>query len=440
MAVGLANVAGFAGGEWWKVVGVVVSGVEELKQGRVVLKVWRESWVDEQMAPKRTSTSATPAMTQAAIRKLVVDSVVVALEAQAATMANTNNTNRNTRPRENPVARKYSYKEFMSFHPINFKGTEGAVGLIHWFERTELVFSRSNCTEDCKVKFATGTLTEDALTFTNNNYQNNHNNRNNDHYKQKNIRQETLRAYTTTPTENSGYAGNFLLCRRCILHHTRPFTVKCHTCNKVGHLTRNYKSKGPATGINLQPVSVTCHACGEKRHFKSQCSKANNNADGRTYMLRDKNAHEDPNVVTGTFFLNQHLARVLFDSGADKIFVSISLAYMLRISPITLDTAYDIEMADGNLVGTNTVIQGCTLILLNQPFEIDLMPIKLGSFNIVIGIDWLSKHLAKIFYDQKVVHTPSTANGVCFCVGESDGGRGEDGRVVERSREYERVG
>ncbi|GJS91070.1 reverse transcriptase domain-containing protein [Tanacetum coccineum] len=102
------------------------------------------------MPPKRTSTSEAPAMTQAAIRKLVADSVTAALEAQAATMANANNTNRNTREREAPVARKCSYKEFMSCQPINFKGTKGAVGLIRWFERTESVFSHSNCTEDCK--------------------------------------------------------------------------------------------------------------------------------------------------------------------------------------------------------------------------------------------------------------------------------------------------
>ncbi|GJZ08287.1 hypothetical protein Tco_0542570 [Tanacetum coccineum] len=88
------------------------------------------------MAPKRTSTSTAPAMTQAAIRKLVVDSVAAALEAQAATMANTDNTTRNTGPRETPVARKCSYKEFMSCQPFNFKGTEGVVGLIRWFERT----------------------------------------------------------------------------------------------------------------------------------------------------------------------------------------------------------------------------------------------------------------------------------------------------------------
>ncbi|GKD35147.1 hypothetical protein Tco_1250656, partial [Tanacetum coccineum] len=96
-----------------------------------------------------------------AIRKLVVDSVTTTLEAQAANMANTDNT---TRPREAPVARQCSYKEFMSCQPINFKSTECAIGLICWFERTKSVFSHSNCTEDCKVKFATGTLTKEALS------------------------------------------------------------------------------------------------------------------------------------------------------------------------------------------------------------------------------------------------------------------------------------
>ncbi|GJX42715.1 hypothetical protein Tco_1281144 [Tanacetum coccineum] len=79
------------------------------------------------MPPKRTSTSEAPAMTQAAIKKLVVDSVFAALEAQAANMVNTDNT---TRPREAPVARQCNYKEFMSCQPINFKGSEGDVGLI----------------------------------------------------------------------------------------------------------------------------------------------------------------------------------------------------------------------------------------------------------------------------------------------------------------------
>ncbi|GJR84667.1 putative reverse transcriptase domain-containing protein [Tanacetum coccineum] len=369
------------------------------------------------MAPKRTSTSAAPAMTQAAIRKLVVDSVFAALEAQAVTMANTDNSTRNTREREAPVARKCSYKEFMSCQPFNFKGTEGAVSLplelavlcptmvpnsdklmevfigglprsiegnvtaskpqtleeaIAITQRLMDQVTKNNSLQgpnDHKRKF------DDRRTFTNNNYQNNRNNnnkRNNDHQQQQNRRQETVRAYATAPTENS----------------------------------RNLRNKGPATGSNLQPVSVTCHACEEKGHYRNQFPKANNNAYGRAYLLRDKNAHQDPNVVTGTFLLNHYLAKVLFDSGANKRFVSTSLSSKHNIPPITLDATYDIEMVDGNLVGTNTVIQGCTLILLNQPFEIDLMPIKLGSFDVVIGMDWLSKYHARIICDEKVVHIP----------------------------------
>ncbi|GJZ23354.1 reverse transcriptase domain-containing protein [Tanacetum coccineum] len=111
-----------------------------------------------------------------------------------------------------------------------------------------------------------------------NNYQDNHNNnnRNNDHHQQQNKRQETFRAYTA----NNGYTGNRPLCTRCTLHHIGPCTVKCQTCNKVGHLTRNCRNKGPATRNNLQPVSVTCNACGEKGHYANQCSKANNRATG----------------------------------------------------------------------------------------------------------------------------------------------------------------
>ncbi|GJV67969.1 putative reverse transcriptase domain-containing protein [Tanacetum coccineum] len=119
------------------------------------------------MPPKRTSTSEAPAMTQAAIRKLVADSVTAALEAQAATMANASNPNRNTSPTGTPVVKTGNYKEFISCQPFYFNGTEGAVGLIRWFERTESVFSHSRCAEENKVTFATGTLTDDALSWWN---------------------------------------------------------------------------------------------------------------------------------------------------------------------------------------------------------------------------------------------------------------------------------
>nr|GEW79573.1 reverse transcriptase domain-containing protein [Tanacetum cinerariifolium] len=275
------------------------------------------------MPPKRNSTSTAstseaPAINQAAIRQLVVDNVATALEAQAANMANADNTNRNPEPREAPVARKYSYKEFMS-----------------------------NCTEDCKMKFSTGTLTEESLswwnsfaqpirieeayklswelttlcptivsdsekmmkaftgglprsiernvtafkpqtleeainiaqrlmdqvtkhtpvqvlndhklkfddrrTFNNNNYPNSRsnnyrNNRNNDYRQQQNKRQETVRSYAATSAKHSGYTGNRPLCNKCTLHHTGPCTVKCNTCNKLGHLT--------SQGLHVDPARI----------------------------------------------------------------------------------------------------------------------------------------------------------------------------------------
>ncbi|GJR23620.1 reverse transcriptase domain-containing protein [Tanacetum coccineum] len=244
---------------------------------------------------------------------------------------------------------------------------------------------------------------DDRRTFNNNNYRNtNTNNRYNNHQPQQNRRQETFRSYAVTPTENNGYIRNCPLCKKCTLHHIGPCTVKCNTCNKVGHLTKNCRNKGPATGSNLLPVTVTCHAYGEKGHYANQCRKTtNNNAQGRAYMLRDRNAHQDPNVVTGMFLLNQHLARVLFDFGADKSF-------------------------------------GATLTLLNQPFEINLMPIKLGSFDVVISMDWLSKYHARIICDEKVIHIPINGETLIIRVMEkkSDEKRLEDIPVV---REFPEV-
>nr|GEW47484.1 reverse transcriptase domain-containing protein [Tanacetum cinerariifolium] len=123
--------------------------------------------LDNSMPPKRTSTSATPAMTEAAIQQLITEGVAATLEAQVVAMANANNPKRNTGPREIHVVKRENYEEFINCQTFYFNGTEGAVGLIHWFERTESVFSHSNCVEENRVTFATGTLTDDALSWWN---------------------------------------------------------------------------------------------------------------------------------------------------------------------------------------------------------------------------------------------------------------------------------
>ncbi|GJT93451.1 reverse transcriptase domain-containing protein [Tanacetum coccineum] len=121
---------------------------------------------------------------------------------------------------------------------------------------------------------------EDKGNIINNNYQNNYNNnnRNNDHHQQQNRKQETFKTYTAT----NGYTGNRPLCERCTLHHIELLeSVKCRTCNKIGHLTKNCRNKRSTTRTNLQTVSVTCNACGKKGHYANQCSKANNRATGK---------------------------------------------------------------------------------------------------------------------------------------------------------------
>ncbi|GJX38135.1 putative reverse transcriptase domain-containing protein [Tanacetum coccineum] len=109
------------------------------------------------------------------------------------------------------------------------------------------------------------------------------------------------------------------------------------------------------------------------------------------------------NVVTGTFLLNNRYASILFDTGADRSFVSTAFSSQIDITPSTLDHYYDVELADGRIIGLNTILRGCTLNLLNHPFNINLMPVELGSFDAIIGMDWLAKYQAIIVCAEKIV-------------------------------------
>ncbi|GJT81896.1 putative reverse transcriptase domain-containing protein, partial [Tanacetum coccineum] len=169
------------------------------------------------------------------------------------------------------------------------------------------------------------------------------------------------------------------------------------------------KEKSVATGANAQPV-WTCYDCGEQGHTRNRCPKKVKQekvgeARGRAYAIKDADP-QGLNVVTGTFLLNNRYASVLFDSGSDRSFVDTRFSSMLDIDPVKIDTSYKVELADGRVVSTNTVLKGCTLNLVNHLFEIDLMPIELGTFNVIIGMDWLVKHYAVIIYGEKVIRIP----------------------------------
>ncbi|GJV94522.1 putative reverse transcriptase domain-containing protein [Tanacetum coccineum] len=131
-----------------------------------------------------------------------------------------------------------------------------------------------------------------------------------------------------------------------------------------------------------------------------------NKATAKAYAIGGGGTNPDSNVVTGTFLLNNCYASMLFDSSVDRSFVSSTFSTLLDISPSTLDTSYFIELADGRISETNVVLRGCTLGLLGHPFDIDLMPVELGTFDVIIGMDWLAKYHALIVCDEKVIRIP----------------------------------
>nr|GEZ43286.1 putative reverse transcriptase domain-containing protein [Tanacetum cinerariifolium] len=196
------------------------------------------------------------------------------------------------------------------------------------------------------------------------------------------------------------------------MQHYGNYPIKCNKCGKIEHKARDCWSKVVATGANAQPV-VTCYGCGEKGHIKTNCPARNNpgrnGARGQAYALRDGDQNLGPNVVTGTFLLNNRYARVLFDSGFDKSFVNINFSRLIDIEPIKVNHSYEVELADGRVVSTNTILRGCGLNLVNHLFEIDLMPIELGTFDVIIGMDWIIFHDTIIVYGKKEVHVPRSS-------------------------------
>ncbi|GKG21512.1 putative reverse transcriptase domain-containing protein, partial [Tanacetum coccineum] len=132
-------------------------------------------------------------------------------------------------------------------------------------------------------------------------------------------------------------------------------------------------------------------------------------ARGKAYVLGGGEANPDSNVVKGAYLLNNHYASMIFDSGADRNFMSTTFSTLLDITPDTLDVSYAVELADGTDEGiseTNTILRGCTLGLLGHPFNIELMPVELGSFDVIIGMDSLANHHTVIVCDEKIVRIP----------------------------------
>nr|GEY26366.1 putative reverse transcriptase domain-containing protein [Tanacetum cinerariifolium] len=175
------------------------------------------------------------------------------------------------------------------------------------------------------------------------------------------------------------------------------------------HKAKDCRSKNVASGATVQS-NVVCYECEERGHKSRACLKKadrrGGNVQGQAYVIRDAEHIQGQNVVTGTFLLNNRYATMLFDSGADKIFVDIKFSHLIDIKPVKLNSSYEVELADGKVVSTNSVLRGCTLNLLDYLFDIDLMPIELGMFDVIVGMDWLVERDALIMCGKKEVHVP----------------------------------
>nr|GEV13218.1 hypothetical protein [Tanacetum cinerariifolium] len=183
--------------------------------------------------------------------------------------------------------------------------------------------------------------------------------------------------------ETRVYNGSLPLYNKCKFHHEGLCTVRCGKCNKVGHLTRDCRATISTTSTQRGQVVnqrvLTCFECGRQGHYRSDCPKlkdqnrgnktgnksGNGEARGKAYVLGGGDTNPDSNVVT--------------------------------------DVGYPVELADERISETNTMLKGCMLGLLGHPFNIYVIPVELGSFNVIIGMDWVANHHAVIVCDEKIV-------------------------------------
>ncbi|GJS80667.1 putative reverse transcriptase domain-containing protein [Tanacetum coccineum] len=326
------------------------------------------------------------------------------------------------RRRTKRAAREYTYSDFLKRQPLNFKGTEGVVGLTQCHEvaygMTWKVLKKMMTDKYCprgeikKLEIELWNLKvkgTDVLNY-------------NQHFQELALMcsrmfpeesnevekyvsglpdmiqgSNVARAYTARTGEKKVYGGSKPLCPKCNYHHAGQCALKYNNCKRASHLARDYRSLAANANANNQRAPW---------QIRGLSLAENGGATTRAYAVGNAGKNLDANVVTGTFLLNNRYDSILFDTGADRSFMSTLFSSLIDIVPTALDHDYDVELAEGNIIGVNTIIRGCTLNFLNYQFNIDLMPIEIGSLDIIIGMDWLVNYHAVIVCDENTVRIP----------------------------------
>ncbi|GKD64535.1 putative reverse transcriptase domain-containing protein, partial [Tanacetum coccineum] len=354
-------------------------------------------------------------------------------------------------------------QEFLACNPKEYDRKGGAIVYTRWIEKMESVQDMSGCEENQKVKYTAGSFVGKALTWWNSHIhtrsreaaikmsyedfknlireefcpdgseKKNPEKRGNggEPNRDRNVRDENKKTRT-----GNAFATTTKMVRReyngIIPRHMEK------DCRVAPRLVNPVNAKNPTAAPRA------CYECGGTDHFKATCPRLNqaqrlggnrpnqvvannggqghgnngNQARGIAFMLGAEEARQDPNIMTGMFTLNDHYATTLFDSGADYSFISTTFIPRLGIEPIELGFSYEIEIASGQLIEIDKVIRGCKLEIKGHMFDINLILFGSGSFNVTIGIYWLSNHKAKIVYNEKVVRIPLQDDQVLRVIGE----------------------
>ncbi|KAJ0428808.1 putative transcription factor interactor and regulator CCHC(Zn) family [Helianthus annuus] len=238
------------------------------------------------------------------------------------------------------------------------------------------------------------------------------------------------------------YTGSYPKCTTCNFHHPTASACRlCTNCNRYGHTTpychqANKAQQAlqapaqaalpapPAPLQNPKPVNVVraCFQCGDTTHLRNCCPQLNQEqqaaARGRAFNLNSSQARNNKDVVNDMFLVDNLYASILFDTGADKSIVSVDFESLINCTRSKLPKSFSVEVSNGKSILVNSIIRDCSLTHNSHVFSIDLIPMRLGSFDVIIGMDWLRKNHAKIVCHNKLVRLPLPSGDILNVYGD----------------------